>query len=499
MKKKKFQKIFSLLKNGFKRFQSLHNKLSKFDKKVVFILLGAIIALGVIKINIFIQNNTASVPTDGGNFQAVLVGKLNHPNPVLARSFVDRAVSALVYSGLTQIDASGNIKPLLAEGWAVPEEGKKYVFHLKKGLFWSDGVPVTAKDVEYTVLKIQDSLNQSPLLDNWQGVKVSIADDLTVEFSLEEKSAPFLSATTVGIIPSHLAFKDHDRYLIGFGPYTVQKAIINSSGTIGLNFEANPDWLDGRPWITNIDFQFADSLEQAENILVQSPDFSLAGRFYREPTKIEDHTLHAIPTNRKLILFINTGIDPLKNQGVRAKLLRNESQSISRELILLTDKKNAQNDKLKKLLSDWQKIGVKIKVNALEAGLLQEKINRREYDLLAVAIDFGTDKDLYPFFHSSQKTSNGLNFVNLEDADLNKLLEEARVNLDQAKRNDLQKQIEDRIGGQFLYREVDRETFYFQTSNQIKGFPEIKSLVNPEDCFATIGKWFINQKRVFKK
>ena len=46
------------------------------------------------------------------------------------------------------------IVPSLAERWEISDDGLRYVFHLREGLRWSDGEPLTAHDVEYGVKRV---------------------------------------------------------------------------------------------------------------------------------------------------------------------------------------------------------------------------------------------------------------------------------------------------------------------------------------------------------
>ena len=59
----------------------------------------------------------------------------------------------LIYSGLVRSDPNGgtDIKPSLADKWEVSNGGKAYTFHLRPGVKFSDGAPVTAADVKFSL------------------------------------------------------------------------------------------------------------------------------------------------------------------------------------------------------------------------------------------------------------------------------------------------------------------------------------------------------------
>src|SRR5262249_26494007 len=48
------------------------------------------------------------------------------------------------------------IVPSLAECWEISDDGLRYVFHLRDGLTWSDGTPLTAHDVEFGIKRVLD-------------------------------------------------------------------------------------------------------------------------------------------------------------------------------------------------------------------------------------------------------------------------------------------------------------------------------------------------------
>jgi ABC-type oligopeptide transport system substrate-binding subunit/class 3 adenylate cyclase len=94
-----------------------------------------------------------------------------------------------------------SLVPALAERWEISDDGLRYVFHLREGLTWSDGAPLTAHDIEFGIKRVLDP--ESPgssvaiyfALENgeetylgqntdWDAVGVRALDDRTIEFRL---------------------------------------------------------------------------------------------------------------------------------------------------------------------------------------------------------------------------------------------------------------------------------------------------------------------------
>lgn len=79
---------------------------------------------------------------------------LNDEPPTLDWNLATDGVSFLVITnlmeGLTEYDQDLNAKASIAKRWTVSEDGLIYTFYLRKDVYWSDGLPVTASDFEYS-------------------------------------------------------------------------------------------------------------------------------------------------------------------------------------------------------------------------------------------------------------------------------------------------------------------------------------------------------------
>ncbi len=104
------------------------------------------------------------------------------------------------------------IEPALAESWELSEDKLRFVFSLREGLKWSDGLPLTADDV---VFSFNDIYMNKRIPNYYQdnlhiGVskafpKVRKLDSRRVEFILPEPFVPFLGlvAAATAILPEH--------------------------------------------------------------------------------------------------------------------------------------------------------------------------------------------------------------------------------------------------------------------------------------------------------
>ncbi len=122
------------------------------------------------------------------------------PNIQLCMQMFDRLVEAW---------PERTIVPSLASHWEIADDGLRYVFHLREGLTWSDGQPLTAHDVEYGIKRVLNPASPGSsvaiyfVLENGQdyylernrdadAIGVRALDDRTVEFRLVAPAPYFM-------------------------------------------------------------------------------------------------------------------------------------------------------------------------------------------------------------------------------------------------------------------------------------------------------------------
>ncbi|MGE5541169.1 MAG: peptide ABC transporter substrate-binding protein [Bacillota bacterium] len=211
------------------------------------------------------------VPTYGGSITEGIVGTPRFVNPLLALTDADRDLTTLTYAGLMGTGPDG-LRPVLAESYEISPDGKTYTFTLRKGLKFTDGSPITADDVVFTVTKAQDPALKSPELANWANIRVEALDAQTVRFTLPKAYAAFLEDTTLGILPSRLWKNVPDEQFpfdkrmvvpVGDGPFKVSRVIRDRNGIItGYDLVANRSYALGRPYLDAIRLRFYDTTDE---------------------------------------------------------------------------------------------------------------------------------------------------------------------------------------------------------------------------------------------
>jgi len=240
--------------------------------RVLFYALAVLVSIASISgLYALEQSLLEQVPAYGGSLVEGEIGSPQFINPLLAISDADRDLSSLVYAGLMGLSGTGSLVPVLANGYTLSQDGKTYTFTLRAGAKFTDGTPVTANDVVFTVRKAQDSALKSPEYANWSGVSVSAVDTHTVRFTLAKPYAPFLGLTTLGILPARLwqnisneefPFSNLETNPVGAGPFKVANVSRDASGLIrSVSLVENPQYVLGRPYLDSIRFDFYSRAE----------------------------------------------------------------------------------------------------------------------------------------------------------------------------------------------------------------------------------------------
>lgn len=124
-------------------------------------------------------------------------------NPVLSAH--DEIVE-LVFSGLMKYDGNGRPVVDLAESYEYDDATYTYTFKLREGVKWHDGEDFTADDVVFTYKTLTDDETlASSVISNYEDItSITALDDYTVAITLDEYCANMLGYFTIGIIPQHL-------------------------------------------------------------------------------------------------------------------------------------------------------------------------------------------------------------------------------------------------------------------------------------------------------
>ena len=133
-------------------------------------------------------------------------------NPFTSTDATSSTMADMMYDGLfTTNPMTGKVLPKLAK--SIDIRGNHYIIHLRKGVIWSDGKPITADDVIFTWKDIifaglGNTSTRDGMIIEGELPKIRKIDDYTVEFIIKRQFAPFLRMLSAPIAPKHYFSKD---------------------------------------------------------------------------------------------------------------------------------------------------------------------------------------------------------------------------------------------------------------------------------------------------
>ncbi len=201
----------------------------------------------------------AGIGIYGGSLVASTIGEGPKTfNPFNTKDNISAMMSEIMYDGLlTTHPVTGQPIPKLAKSFSV--NGNDYIIHLRHGIKWSDGKPITADDVVFTWQNIifdgfgNTSTRDSIIIDG-KLPTVKKIDDYTVEFKTPQPFAPFIRMLSTPIAPKHIfepAVKKGKEYFETFLSTNIDPKILVTSGAFKLKeyvpaqrvvFERNPNY-----------------------------------------------------------------------------------------------------------------------------------------------------------------------------------------------------------------------------------------------------------------
>lgn len=434
---------------------------------------------------------------------------------------------ANLFEQLVRVNADGSgIEPGLATSWDVSEDGKTYTFHLREGAQFSDGSPVTAQDVEFSLNRARgENSNWSSLFAGIESVKA--LDDGTVNVSTKKPSAVLLAHLALfsaSIVPEAAVEAQGEAFgesPIGSGPFMLSKW----DRGVQVELEKNPYyWQEGKPYLDGA--VFVRSPEDNSRVLqLQSGECDLARPIaFSALADVKSNPSLVVQTNPQLnshIVTLNNEKAPFDDPLVRkamnhatdkegilksvfagngsvsngylpqmpgwwdeslpvyeynvekAKDLLAQSSvpnGFSTELVFVSG--DATNEATAVIIQEnLAKIGIKVKLLSLDSGAEWEKLTRGDFEM---GKDYGSSDILDPdqmttFFvvlHDRAKSY----WSRYYNADVERWAREAQTELDADKRHELYNQIQAQVNEDapfiFLFYLPDSTVF----QSYVKGF-----------------------------
>lgn len=195
----------------------------------------------------------------------------------------------LIQSTLTTTTKDLKIDKDLATDYSVSEDGLTWTVVIRDDVKFTDGEPLTAKDVAFTY----NHCRENSTVADFTMLKEAVAvDDTTVEFHMEHPYSiwPYTMAV-VGIMPEHAYSEDYAQHPIGSGRY-IMKQWDKGQQVI---FEANPDYYGEAPKMKKVTVLFMEEDAALAAAMSGSVDVAHTAASYSDQ-KVDGYELFAAKT-----------------------------------------------------------------------------------------------------------------------------------------------------------------------------------------------------------
>lgn len=286
--------------------------MKKAGKKMIALIVAAVMAFSVAGCAASQESETAEGGTGTASGEKIVnvgvTSALGSVNPfVMDQTEINKYAVGLMFLPLMELDENLNFVGMLADS-VTTADNINFVVHIDENAAWSDGTPVTAADVEYTVRRLASPVVNNVTLmlyafegtgddgfvePNAEGISgVQIVDDKTVQFTTKYPMALTTFQNTyaryIHTLPKHVIERYSEEELLTAewfnkpdvvnGPYKLTDYDANHY----ISYEANANYWKGAPKIDKLNIKIVDASQILSGL--QSGEID-----------ITHHTMTAVP------------------------------------------------------------------------------------------------------------------------------------------------------------------------------------------------------------
>lgn len=206
--------------------------------------------------------------------------------PLNTVSITDMWVMGQLYPTLFVLDDKGALIPQVADSYELSDDGSTVTLKLNEDYKWSDGKPLTAADIEFTLDRLASDklISGASYIGNYDGA--TIVSDSEIELHMKKPSRSWAQdiAQSLGVIPKHV-FEDvpnlaefsieqsPEKWVSG-GSFVLTKIVPGQRYIFEPN-EHYPLRAEGNEAVTGLEFQIYGDINTMQ-LALQNGDIDIA-------------------------------------------------------------------------------------------------------------------------------------------------------------------------------------------------------------------------------
>jgi peptide/nickel transport system substrate-binding protein len=268
-----------------------------------------------------------SAPKTGGKIRMSLADSdVTSLDPIVPPDNMSIWTMLHIYDQLVRVSKDGRgVDPDAADTWKVSPDGKTWTFHIRDGIRFSDGTPLTAADAKFSMQRAisKDSIfgDSFTLVDS-----ITAPDDRTLVVTLKKPWASFLAYVSLyvtSITPEKQVTakgKDFWEHPIGSGPYVLTEWVKNDH----LALKRNPYyWEKPYPYADELRFDVLTD-DNTRMLKLRSGEIDIATNVPPNQVealkKVKGLTVALFPQMRFDFVYVNHAKKPFDDLRVRRAL-----------------------------------------------------------------------------------------------------------------------------------------------------------------------------------
>jgi peptide/nickel transport system substrate-binding protein len=279
----------------------------------------------------------ALTPQHGGALTLASTQEVISFDPVVATDDGSIWAMLLIYEQLVRPNTAGTgVSPDLAESWTVSNAGKTYTFHLRPGVKFTNGMPVTSSDVAWSLNRAFTSANWSFLFPGKTTILTPTPE--TVVFKLSTPDTAFLAKLALyacSILPEQVykgAPESAFAKPIGSGPFALQSWQQGKQVVLVANKQY---WDKPYPYLSKVTLETVPDTNTLDllartgqaSVVENIPNIDLLALEHLPTVTVKTYKVGAVA-----FMLMNTKRTPFNNLDVRLAM----NYAINREAVIKT-------------------------------------------------------------------------------------------------------------------------------------------------------------------